>query len=244
MREVVNPITQSTAAAIAVSNLETPKFEASKSPLYHSAGQQSDTPKKKKDNKKAPDTIGFGVIQSFGAHVFRVDIEASRNQPVTIVEHYGYQGGVSGIPLEEKRVTLPRSTWTAIADAARRDFNERLKARKLKTGRWKTGENLVDRLLGKELCVLAWAAETAHSEELPIICGRWGGLRPEERWWLFSITVAEAGLPEDSDRGWRKALYYALSDGNADLSRRRRLRPENDNDLTQLPIFGAIDDDN
>ena len=39
---------------------------------------------------------------------------------------------------------------------------ERLKARKLATSRWKTGANRLDRLLGKELCVLAWAAETAR----------------------------------------------------------------------------------
>ena len=71
----------------------------------------------------------------------------------------------------------------------------------------------MDRLLGKELCVLAWAAETANDEQLPVICSKWAALRPEERWWLFSMTVAEAGLPEDTQRGWRRALFHALSDG-------------------------------
>ena len=27
------------------------------------------------------------------------------------------------------------------------------------------------------------------------------------------MTVAEAGLPEDTRRGWRRALFHALSDG-------------------------------
>ena len=47
------------------------------------------------------------------------------------------------------------------------------------------------RLLGKELCVLAWAAEAATDKEtLAVIAQKWSSLRPEERWWLFSMTVA------------------------------------------------------
>jgi len=112
-----------------------------------------------------------------------------------------------------------------IRDTAQREFNRRLKAARLKTGRWRVGENPVDRLLGKELCILAWAAEHAtKEEELSIICTKWLALRPEERWWLFSQSVAEAGLPEDRDRGWRKALYYALSDGEG-IRKGRRPRP-------------------
>jgi hypothetical protein len=30
---------------------------------------------------------------------------------------------------------------------------------------------------------------------------------------VFSMTVAEAGLPEDTQRGWRRALFLVLSDG-------------------------------
>jgi Protein of unknown function (DUF3780) len=104
------------------------------------------------------------------------------------------------------------------------------------TGRWHTGTNLVDRLLGKELCVLAWAAETATNQQIPIICSKWAALRPEERWWLFAMTVAEAGLPDDSQRGWRRALFHALSDGEKQASGRRRRRPV-DQDLFQLPVF-------
>ena len=182
-------------------------------------------------------TVDFGAPDHFGATVFRVEIPASRNDPVTIVEHYGFEGGERGIPVEEPRVRLPRAAWSGIAEAARHDFNERLRARKLPTSRWKTGPNLVDRLLGKELCVLAWAAERARPEELPVICSRWAALRPEERWWLFAMTVAEAGLPEDGERGWRRALYDALSDGNVDAPARKRRRPAAEGDLPALPLF-------
>ena len=183
-----------------------------------------------------PKTIDFGAPVAYGAHLFRVEIAAARNESVAIVEDYGYRGQEGGIPREEERVILQRPVWSAIADIARREFNDRLKAAAVLTGRWHTGTNLVDRLLGKELCVLAWAAETAGEEKIPIICSKWAALRPEERWWLFAMTVAEAGLPEDTQRGWRRALFLALSDGEKPVSRKRRPRPV-ELDLFKLPLF-------
>jgi 23S rRNA G2069 N7-methylase RlmK/C1962 C5-methylase RlmI len=185
-------------------------------------------------------TVDFGAPEVFGAHVFRVEIPASKTEDVHIVEDYGYEGGAKGLPYEEERVVLPRSAWSAIAETARKDFNTRLKAQKISTGRWKTDKNLLDRLLGKELCVLAWAAERAEDYEIAVICSRWVALRPEERWWLFSMTVAEAGLPDDMDRGWRKALYYALSDGNEEQQPKPRKRHhDNEASLVQMKFFAS-----
>jgi hypothetical protein len=185
---------------------------------------------------KEPATVDFGAPTSFGAHVFRIDIPASRNDSVTIIEDYGYRGQEGGVPKDEERVILKRPTWSAIADIARREFNDRLKAAKVPVARWHTGSNIVDRLLGRELCVLAWAAETASEDKVPVICNKWAALRPEERWWLFAMTVAEAGMPEDTERGWRRALYYALSDGEkVPLSSRRR-RPV-EQDLFQMSLL-------
>jgi len=183
-----------------------------------------------------PATVDFGAPDKFGAHLFRVEIPASRNVPVVIIEDFGYRGQEGGIPRDEERVVLARSVWSAISDIARREFNDRLKAAKVLTGRWHTGTNLVDRLLGKELCVLAWAAETANEDEIPVICSKWAALRPEERWWLFAMTVAEAGLPEDTKRGWRRALFHALSDGEKRGPGRKRRRPV-EQDLFKLPLF-------
>ena len=185
-------------------------------------------------------TIDFGAPEAFGAHLFRVLIPPARSESVVIVEDYGYRGEEGGVPREEERVILKRPVWSAIAGPARNEFNMRLKAVKLKTSRWHTGANLVDRLLGKELCVLAWAAETANNDQLPVICSKWAALRPEERWWLFAVTVAEAGLPEDTQRGWRRALFYALSDGEKPPSgRKRRPRPHQD-DLFSSPLFKGL----
>jgi hypothetical protein len=183
-----------------------------------------------------PATVDFGAPTGFGAHLFRVEIPASRNESVVIVEDYGYRGQEGGVPRDEERVVLKRPVWSAIADIARREFNDRLKAAKVMVGRWHTGNNLVDRLLGRELCVLAWAAETATEEQLLIICSKWAALRPEERWWLFAMTVAEAGLPEDTQRGWRRALFLALSDGEKPPAHRKRRRPV-ETDLFSLPLF-------
>jgi len=181
-------------------------------------------------------TVDFGAPNTFGAHVFRVEIPVGRNDSVVIVEDYGYRGQEGGVPRDEERVLLKRPIWSGIADIARREFNDRLKAAKVAVGRWHTGNNLVDRLLGRELCVLAWAAETATDEQLPIICSKWAALRPEERWWLFAMTAAEAGLPEDTQRGWRRALFHALSDGEKPALGRRKRRPV-EQDLFQMSLL-------
>lgn len=181
-------------------------------------------------------TVDFGASLTFGAHVIRVEIPAARGERVIIIEDFGYRGLEGGIPRDEERVVLERRVWSAIADTARREFNDRLKMAKVPVGRWHTGSNLVDRLLGKELCVLAWAAETASDEQIPVIRNKWAALRPEERWWLFAMTVAEAGLPEDSQRGWRRALFCALSDGEKAAPSKRRRRPV-EPDVLLLPLF-------
>lgn len=180
--------------------------------------------------------IDFGAPDEFGAHRFRVEIPASRTGDVQIIEEHGFHGGQRGLPEEETRVILSRALWSEISEAARQDFNERLKSRRLTTSRWRVGTNLLDRILGKELCVLGWATERATPEQCAVICTKWAALRPEERWWLFSITAAEGGLAPDRERGWRKALFYALSDGDARLrpskAHRRTLR-----EAPELPLF-------
>lgn len=184
-------------------------------------------------------TVDFGAPTAFGAHLFRVEIPAGRTESVIIIEDYGYRGQEGGFPRDEERVALQRHVWSAIADTSRREFNDRLKAAKVTTGRWHSGTNLVDRLLGKELCVLAWAAETATDDQLPVICSKWAALRPEERWWLFAMTVAEAGLPDDTQRGWRRALFHALSDGEKQAPSKKRRRPV-EPDLFHLPLFKDV----
>lgn len=149
---------------------------------------------------------------------------------------FGFDGEHNQREKIECRVTLARELWTKIRDEARRDFNDRLKIQKISTGSWKIGKIKLDRFLGRELVVLAWAAEHASVDGCPIICQKWQSLRPEERWWLFSKTVAEAGKEHDGQRGWSKALYCALSDGEAIPVLRKT-------NLSQQELFKLLNED-
>lgn len=190
-------------------------------------------------------TVDFGAPDEFGGHIFRVEIPDATSGVVKIIEDYGLRGGEGSIPYEIVRAILRRQVWNAISSIARQDFNLRLKSKKLITGRWKPGTTKVDRLLGKELCVLAWAAELGEKRDWPIICQKWSALRPEERWWLYHITAAEAGSSDDQERGWRKALFCALSDGEAiNIKKTREKKLDNDLDLERLQLtLNGFDED-
>jgi hypothetical protein len=69
------------------------------------------------------------------------------------------------------------------------------------------------------------------------MAARWAAFKPEERWWLFSQTAAEAGLAEDKDAGWRLALYYALSSGKAEVRKKRSIRPAEDDLPNNMQLF-------
>lgn len=158
-------------------------------------------------------TVDFGAPADFGMHHFYVEIPVAPRDAIVICEDYGFDGDESRRETVERRLILARELWTKIRDDARRDFNARLKVKKQGTGTWSTGKVKLDRFLGRELCVLGWAAEHASPDECLVICQKWLALRPEERWWLYSKTAAEAGRDDQTQRGWRKALYCALSDG-------------------------------
>ncbi|WP_020508122.1 anti-phage-associated DUF3780 domain-containing protein [Lamprocystis purpurea] len=156
-------------------------------------------------------TLGFGVPATSDPHHFLVQIPRGNAAPVLICEHLG-MGSETVREQVIDRVLLPRHRWTAIRAEVQRAFNARLKEHDLATGTWKVGDNPVDRLLGKELCVLAWACERLDPEKIGSAVRNWLALRPEERWWLFGMTAMTAGGIGDADQGWRVALRYALGD--------------------------------
>jgi hypothetical protein len=201
--------------------------------MTHSGKQVSEA-----SSKRPAELIeGFGA-PAYGAHIFRVEIPLAAKEDITVIEDYGLKGGENGVPPFEVRVVLPRRFWSAIAETARKDFAARLKAKRLTSPRWSAGSNKVDRMLGKELCVLAWAAEHANSvDECKVIAARWAAFKPEERWWLFAQTAAEAGLSEDTDAGWRLALYYALSSGKAAPQKKRSIRPAEEDLPSNMQLF-------
>ncbi|MDR3584515.1 MAG: DUF3780 domain-containing protein [Desulfosporosinus sp.] len=188
-------------------------------------------------------TTDFGAPTEFGMHHFYVEIPAAPRDAVCIYEDFGFDGDEARRETVECRLVLARELWTQIRDDARRDFNARLKNKKQSTGSWTTGKIKLDRFLGRELCVLGWAAEHASPDECLVICQKWLALRPEERWWLYSKTASEAGHDNQSGRGWRKAIYCALSDGsNIKLQPKKKpktkVKPEGQETLT---LFNFIE---
>ena len=190
----------------------------------------------------APPTLGFGVPATSDPHHFKVLIPKSSTGRVVICEYLGLQATSSESAVIE-RVQLDRARWSAIRSEIQRAFNARLTAHGLKTSAWKVGDNPVDRLLGKELCVLAWAVEHIEPERISLAVRNWIALRPEERWWLFGMTAIATGGLKDGNRGWRLALRHALGDvAQSELlgARMRGHRVRTDEERPSLDLF---DDD-
>ncbi|MBM7867398.1 DUF3780 domain-containing protein [Heliobacterium gestii] len=191
-------------------------------------------------------TTDFGAPTEFGMHHFYVEIPTSPRDAIRIYEDFGFDGDEARRETVECRLVLARELWNKIRDDARRDFNERLKSKKQSTGSWTIGKVKLDRFLGREICVLGWAAEHASPEECLVICQKWLALRPEERWWLYSKTASEAGLEDQSGRGWRKALYCALSDGSSikvepKKNPKIKEKPEQSEQQETLTLFNLIE---
>lgn len=185
-------------------------------------------------------TLGFGVPATSDPHHFKVIIPSSNTGRVQISEYLGLQAKADEHAIID-RVLLDRPRWTAIRSEVQRAFNARLNAHGLKPSTWKVGGNPVDRLLGKELCVLAWAVEKMELEKVPVAVRNWLALRPEERWWLFGMTAVSTGGINDGDKGWRLALQHALGDVvQSELlqPRARRKRAAEDDDRPNLDLFG------
>ena len=150
-------------------------------------------------------------------------VPASARQPVMVHElqehvenqaeealHLNFLG-----PDSTGKVMLDRHKWDMIAPFLEGEFNQRAKQRSRQARRatWKRGINFVHRLLGKELMVLAWAVEDAEPAAIHQAVENWLGLRPEERWWLYTVTNAATGHPTiGKGKGWRKALRFALTE--------------------------------
>ena len=63
----------------------------------------------------------------------------------------------------------------------------------------------------EKLCILCWAVEEAPQNQLQI--HELGRTCSEERWWLYTMTVANTGQALiHRGVGWRKALRAALTE--------------------------------
>ena len=167
---------------------------------------------------------GFGFDKEQTEHCFLVTVPASKAKTaeVYISEHFHWQEPEKGEEVKptfndenaQLKAVLSRMMWDQIEESLKAEFNRRLRNLGQKSGRWlKKGQVPVDRTLGKELCLLAWALEDADPALAQTAVNNWLGLAPEERWWLYTMTNAATGHGvKGRNKGWRKAVRFALTE--------------------------------
>ncbi len=166
--------------------------------------------------------IGLGFLPDEARHRFLIDIPKGGDL-ICITEHRGNDLdhlGVRSVAAPSPgdpslRVVIDRIRWAALAPAFWDEANRRLRANGLPTAKLPKAPGLpipVHPSLGKELCILCWAVEEASPDDIPNALRNWEALAPEERWWLYTMTVATTGQAMQKGIGWRKALRAALAD--------------------------------
>lgn len=169
--------------------------------------------------------IGLGFLPDEARHGFLIDLPkgTGHSDLIAVTEYRGADLNHLGarVPAQPApndpalRVLIDRQRWLALAPPFWDEANRRLRANGLphcKFVKTSTKPIPVHPSLGKELCVLCWAVEEALPDDIPNALHNWEALAPEERWWLYTMTVATTGQAMQKGVGWRKALRAALTD--------------------------------
>lgn len=179
---------------------------------------------------KAKEHIGFGFDPAESKHHFLIILPKTASGKVLIYERFEWgteEENINNIigdlslfdPPDQKidqrfdrlKCELSRAKWKEIELIVRAEFNQRLKEYNQKPASWKQGQNILQRLFGKELTLLCWAIEDCDIKVIPTAIKNWQGLKPEERWWLYTMTNASTG-DAHTKYGWRTAIRYALTE--------------------------------
>ena len=176
-------------------------------------------------SSSARKVIGLGFLPDEARHGFLIDIPkgSGASDFVCITERRGNElDHLQDRPAEPPtlmdpslRVVIDRSRWLALGPAFWEEANRRLRANGLPSAKFQKNPGKpvpVHPSLGKELCILCWAVEEAPPDDIPNALRNWEALAPEERWWLYTMTVATSGQAMQKGVGWRKALRAALAD--------------------------------
>ncbi len=167
--------------------------------------------------------VGLGFLPDEARHGFLIDIPggSSQSEMICITEHRGadFTSFISSEVLSPNdpalRVMIDRNRWLALAPPFWEEANRRLRANGLPSCKFLKNPSKpvpVHPSLGKELCVLCWSVEEAPVDDIPNALHNWEALAPEERWWLYTMTVATTGQALQKGLGWRRALRAALAD--------------------------------
>ena len=178
---------------------------------------------------KTKEHIGFGFDPTESKHHFLVIIPKIANGKVLIYERFEWGNEeedtdkIAELNLfdapdqkidqrfDRLKCELSRTKWKEVEADVKTEFNQRLKSYGQKAAAWKQGQNALQRLFGKELTLLCWAIEDCDIKVIPTAIKNWQGLKPEERWWLYTMTNASTGEAH-TKYGWRTAIRYALTE--------------------------------
>jgi hypothetical protein len=160
----------------------------------------------------------FDCADIYQEHGYLVRLTRGRDAKAQVFEVFGRlptDREPQWAPETVLRCEVFRHVWDEVSPEARAEFNRRLKQEEKPAGRWGPDETSVQRLFGKELLVLLWAVEApdVKLEEIGVAIRNWLGFKPEERWWLYTMTAAATGLAHQTGMGWRGALRQALCFG-------------------------------
>jgi hypothetical protein len=206
-------------------------------------------------SNRQPVGLGFLPVEARHGFLIQVPKGTGKNDYIRISEHRNvdlssYDPGESTSVAESSkleigstvslnsdpslRVLIDRNRWLMLAPEFWEEANRRLRANGLASCKFQKNPSKpipVHPSLGKELCVLCWAVEEAQPDLIPNALLNWQNLAPEERWWLYTMTVATTGQAvQHRGLGWRKALRAALAEnpfikgeGSSPRSRRELL---------------------
>ena len=116
-----------------------------------------------------------------------------------------------GYPRREL-ATIPGAVWKRIVTAVQKELIRGMDAAEQgpKPPFLRHGDNALSPLILREVAVLLWSLmEDGEGTHIEALLNGWRQLAREERWWLY----ARASNPSQRQgQGWRRALYFALTD--------------------------------
>lgn len=158
----------------------------------------------------AHDIPGFGIVDQNGEHgLFSIEAGTGAMCRLTMVSRTE-----RGYPRRDL-AAIPLATWKQVATAVQKELlrgmdQEETGSKGSKSPVFRLGDQALSPLLTRELAVLLWSLmEDGEGTHIDALLAGWRQLAREERWWLF----ARASNPtQRQGSGWRRALYYALTD--------------------------------
>lgn len=152
-------------------------------------------------------TSHFGAVDLDNDHfILHVGAGAGAHCTLTLVARAdrGFQ--------HRQLATLPASLWRKILSQVARELQFGMDQREKEAGSLslRAQETFFNPLIGRELATLWWAlAEDGEGTHTEALLAGWRQLAREERWWLY---VRASGTAQQQGKGWRRALFHALSD--------------------------------